>query len=94
MNDRISPLLTDLYQLTMAQGYWKSGRAGQTAVFHLFFRTLPFRGGYAVAAGLADAVRYLRDFCFAPEELDYLAALTAPEPARMLRPGSLLDIRI
>lgn len=89
MNDRISPLLTDLYQLTMAQGYWKSGRAGQTAVFHLFFRTLPFRGGYAVAAGLADAVRYLRDFRFAPEELDYLAALTAPDGSRLFEPDFL-----
>ncbi len=93
MNDRISPLLTDLYQLTMAQGYWKSGRAGQTAVFHLFFRTLPFGGGYAVAAGLADAVRYLRDFRFAPEEFDYLAALTAPDGSRLFEPDFLAYLR-
>ena len=45
-------LLTDLYQLTMAQGYWKSGLAEREAVFHLFFRRLPFSGGYAIAAGL------------------------------------------
>jgi nicotinate phosphoribosyltransferase len=44
-------LLTDLYQLTMAQGYWMLGRADQEAVFHLFFRRAPFAGGYAVAAG-------------------------------------------
>jgi nicotinate phosphoribosyltransferase len=43
----ISPLLTDLYQLTMAQGYFRAGRADDEAVFHLFFRKLPFRGGYA-----------------------------------------------
>ena len=54
-----TPLLTDLYQLTMAAGYWKAGHARQEAVFHLFFRRLPFAGGYAVAAGLADAVEWL-----------------------------------
>ena len=45
-------LLTDLYQLTRAYGYWKLGRAEQEAVFHLFFRKPPFAGGYAIAAGL------------------------------------------
>ena len=44
-------LLTDLYQLTMAYGYWKLGRAEQQAVFHLFFRKPPFQGGYALTAG-------------------------------------------
>ena len=43
-------LLTDLYQLTMAYGYWKLGRAEQQAVFHLFFRTPPFGSGYTLAA--------------------------------------------
>ena len=38
-------LLTDLYQITMAYGYWKLGRADQGAVFHLFFREPPFHGG-------------------------------------------------
>jgi len=38
-------LLTDLYQLTMAYGYWKTGRADREAVFHLFFRKNPFQGG-------------------------------------------------
>ena len=46
-------LLTDLYQLTMAYGYWKLGRADREAVFHLSFRKNPFGGGYAVACGLA-----------------------------------------
>ena len=44
-------LLTDLYQLTMAYGYWELGRAEQEAVFHLFFRKPPFGGGYVVTAG-------------------------------------------
>ncbi len=70
-----SALLTDLYQLTMAQGYWRSGRAGDEAVFHLFFRTLPFRGGYAIAAGLASVVERVEAFRFEAEETDYLATL-------------------
>ena len=40
------PLLTELYQLTMAYGYWKSGKADQGAVFELFFRTSPFQCGF------------------------------------------------
>ena len=44
-------LLTDLYQLTMAYGYWRQGMADQQAVFHLTFRSCPFGGQYAVACG-------------------------------------------
>ncbi|MEM6391245.1 MAG: nicotinate phosphoribosyltransferase [Planctomycetota bacterium] len=69
-------LLTDLYQLTMAYGYWKLGRADDEAVFHLFFREVPFGGGYAIAAGLAHAVDFIRGFGFAPSDLDYLATLS------------------
>ena len=73
--NNLNPLLTDLYQLTMASAYWKSGRSEQEAVFHLFFRRLPFKGGYAVAAGLADAVEFLRNFRFESDDLAYLATL-------------------
>ena len=69
-------LLTDLYQLTMAYGYWKLGRADREAVFHLFFRKAPFAGGYAVVAGLGPAMEYLRDFHFDESDLAYLATLT------------------
>lgn len=69
-------LLTDLYQLTMAHGYWKSGRADQQAVFCLNFRQAPFDGGYAVACGLGDAIEYLQGLSFSPEDLAYLASLT------------------
>ncbi len=68
-------LLTDLYQLTMACGYWKAGIADRRAVFHLFFRRPPFGGAYAVAAGLEDALAYLEGLSFEPDELDYLASL-------------------
>ena len=44
-------LLTDLYQLTMAQGYWECNKLEEEACFHAFFRTNPFHGGYAIACG-------------------------------------------
>jgi len=70
-----TPLLTDLYQLTMAAGYFHAGKAEQEAVFHLFFRKLPFKGGYAVAAGLASVIEWLQGFQFHEPELHYLATL-------------------
>jgi nicotinate phosphoribosyltransferase len=69
-------LLTDLYELTMAFGYWKVGKDRDEAVFHLFFRDEPFAGGYAIAAGLADAVAYLESLRFNGEDLEYLRAQT------------------
>ena len=57
-------LLTDLYELTMACAYWKSGLASREGVFHLFFRRAPFRGGFTVACGLGQAIGYLRDIHF------------------------------
>jgi len=47
-------LLTDLYQLTMAYGYWKLGRQSEEAVFHLYFRNNPFKGGYAIPGAPGD----------------------------------------
>jgi nicotinate phosphoribosyltransferase len=69
-------LLTDLYQLTMAHGYWKNGLAERPAVFQLYFRRHPFGGGLAVACGLAGVVEYLRGWRFEPDDLQYLATLT------------------
>ena len=72
-------LLTDLYQLTMAYGYWKSDHADQNAVFHLFFRKNPFQGGYVVTAGLALVLEYLKDFHFADDDIEYLKTLTGSD---------------
>jgi len=68
-------LLTDLYELTMAYGYWRSGKSDDEAVFHLFFRENPFDGGYTVAAGLETAIGYLDALRFADDDLDYLRSL-------------------
>ena len=69
-------LLTDLYQVTMAYGYWKTDRADDEAVFHLFYRRSPFKGGYAVACGLELVIDYLRNFQFEANDLAYLKTLT------------------
>jgi nicotinate phosphoribosyltransferase len=78
--DRVPPtLLTDLYQLTMAYGYWKERMLEHEAIFHLSFRQEPFKGGYAIACGLSDAIDYLQNFEFQPDDLAYLAELRGPD---------------
>ncbi|HID76906.1 MAG TPA: nicotinate phosphoribosyltransferase [Planctomycetaceae bacterium] len=76
-------LLTDLYQLTMACGYWRKGLAERRAVFHLFFRRHPFRGGFTVAAGLASVVDFLEGFRFTDDDLGYLAKLKGNDGSRL-----------
>lgn len=88
-----SPLLTDLYQLTMAAAYWKCGRAEDEAVFHLFFRRTPFGGSYALAAGLGDAVEWLRNYRFSPEELTYLGTMKGRDGSPLFEPGFLDYLR-
>src|SRR3989442_4742132 len=68
-------LLTDLYQLTMACAYWRTGTADKEAVFHLSFRRAPFQGGFTIASGLATAIEYLRNFHFQESDLAYLATI-------------------
>lgn len=70
-----SAMLTDLYQLTMAYAYWKTGITDTEASFHLSFRSNPFDGGYAIACGLAQAVEYLQSLRFTDEDIAYLATL-------------------
>src|SRR5215813_760650 len=84
-----SALLTDLYQLTMAYSYWKSGKADQEAVFHLLFRKQPFKGGFTLACGLADAVQYLRQFRFSQSDLDYLKSLKGNDGKRLFESAFL-----
>ena len=68
--------LTDLYELTMGSGYLATGLADRQAVFTLSFRSLPFGGGYALAAGLDDALEILEHLRFEPEDIDHLRGLT------------------
>ena len=79
-------LLTDLYQLTMAYGYWKSGRAEDEAVFHLFFRRAPFGGDYAIVAGTSLAYEFLSSFRFDPSDLAYLQTLQGNDGQALFEP--------
>ncbi len=68
-------LLTDLYELTMMQGYFKNKDRNETVIFDAFYRNNPCGGGYAVAAGLAQLIDYIKELHFAPQAIDYLAGL-------------------
>lgn len=86
-------LLTDLYQLTMAYGYWKQGMAEREAVFHLNFRKNPFKGGYALTCGLESVLAYLERFSFSTEDLDYLSSLKGNDNAPLFETGFLEYLR-
>ncbi|MEM1321539.1 MAG: nicotinate phosphoribosyltransferase [Bacteroidota bacterium] len=68
-------LLTDLYQLTMAHGYWQNGDYDREAIFHLFYRKNPFKGDCAIACGLDTVIDYLQSWQFHREDIQYLGSL-------------------
>lgn len=67
-------LLTDLYELTMMQGYYKSN-TNETVVFDAFYRTNPCGNGYAIAAGLQQVIEYIENLRFTEEDINYLSSL-------------------
>jgi nicotinate phosphoribosyltransferase len=83
-------LLTDLYELTMAQGYWKLGLADREATFHLMFRANPFGGGYTVACGLASVVEFLRDLRFEAHDTAFLKGVKGND-GRAIFDSAFLD---
>ncbi len=74
MNQRDLTLLTDFYELTMMQGYYEQGQ-NETVVFDVFYRQNPCNGGYAVCAGLAQVIEYVKGLNFTYEDVDYLRSL-------------------
>jgi nicotinate phosphoribosyltransferase len=82
-------LLTDLYQLTMAFGYWKLGMAEAEASFHLSFRKHPFAGGFSIACGLHETIEFLRRMRFDRLDLDYLATLQGNDGKALFDRGFL-----
>lgn len=87
------PLLTDLYQLTMAQGYWECDKLDEQACFHAFFRENPFNGGFAIACGMAHIAEVIKDFSFSDEDIAYLASLDAPGGGKLFNPGFLAYLK-
>lgn len=72
MSERNLTLLTDLYELTMMQGYFKEKGANETVIFDAFYRNNPAGGGYAVCAGLAQVIDYVKNLHFDEEDVAYL----------------------
>ena len=68
-------LLTDLYELTMMQGYFKNKDRNETVIFDAFYRTNPCGGGYAICAGLEQVIQYVKELHFEEEDIAYLASL-------------------
>lgn len=67
-------LLTDFYELTMMQGYFKS-QNNEKVVFDAFYRKNPCDGGYAIAAGLDQVIDYIKNLRFSKEDVEYLRGL-------------------
>ena len=68
-------LLTDLYELTMMQGYFKHKDQNKTVVFDAFFRNNPFGGGYSIMCGVEQLVKYLDELHFSSQDIEYLRSL-------------------
>ena len=82
-------LVTDLYQLTMAYGYWKRGLARRTASFYWSFRSAPFGGKSALLCGIQNAVEFLEAFRFDQSDADYLATLAGLDGRPLFEDGFL-----
>eukprot|EP00871_Galdieria_phlegrea_P001923 jgi/Galph1/2731/GphlegSOOS_G1413.1 len=100
----VKPMLTDLYQLTMAYCYWKQGRENEAAVFDIFFRKCPFAGeftasiGYCkqIFAGLEECIRFLLSFKFTDEDISFLREIIQAEDGffQWLRETDTSNIRV
>ena len=71
MDTRNLTLMTDLYQLTMMQGYFKS-QNHQTVIFDVFYRSNPSGSAYSIMAGLEQVIEYIKALSFSPEDIQYL----------------------
>lgn len=68
-------LMTDFYELTMAQTYFDQGKQDEEVYFDIFFRKNPFNGGYTISGGLEETINYIKNFNFDKEEINYLKSL-------------------
>ncbi len=80
-------LLTDLYEITMAYAYWKTGIDERESAFHLFYRKEPFNGGYAIACGLDPLIDILSDFRFSDSDINYLRTLKGNDELPLFEDG-------
>ena len=78
-------LLTDLYELTMAEGYWRSGMADTQACFTAFFRENPYHGGFTLVCGTGQIPEMVERFRYSADDIAYLRSLEAPGGGAMFR---------
>lgn len=82
-------MLTDLYELTMAQGLWENGKIDDQGCFTAFYRDRPFGSAFAVMCGTADIPELVENMRFTSEDIDYLGSLEAPAGGALFKPGFL-----
>ena len=75
MEQKNLTLLTDLYELTMMQGYFKEKNANETVVFDMFYRNNPHGNGFAICAGLEQVIEYIENLRFSEDDIAYLGSL-------------------
>ena len=91
MDHRNLTLLTDLYELTMMQGYFKEKDANETVIFDMFYRNNPHGNGFAVCAGLDQVIEYIRDLHFDKSGTSVLRVISMPFlKVRLFSPENLL----
>ncbi|MEN6350427.1 MAG: nicotinate phosphoribosyltransferase, partial [Syntrophomonas sp.] len=72
MNKMNLTMLTDFYEITMANGYLEHGLSDRIAYFDMFFRNVPDKGGFAIMAGVEQLIQYLRELIFDEKDIEYL----------------------
>lgn len=72
IDNRNYTLMTDFYEITMANGYFKKGMADQICYFDVFFRTIPDGGGFAILCGIEQVIDYIKNLHFTSEEIEFL----------------------
>ena len=75
MEPRNLTLLTDLYELTMMQGYFHEKDANETVIFDAFYRSNPDGNGFAVCAGLEQVIEYIKNLHFSEADIEYLRSV-------------------
>lgn len=86
-------MLTDLYELTMAQGLWENGKLDEEGCFTAFYRDHPFGNAFAVMCGTAELPELVENLVFTDEDVDYLSGLSAPGGGAMFNPDFLAFLR-
>lgn len=89
MNGHRFAMLTDLYEITMAQCYWEQGKLDTQACFYSFYRENPFSGGYGVMCGTDQIASVIDGYGFTSEDIDYLSSLNTQAGTPMFDEGFL-----